>query len=106
MLKFNLSIPHCLDSAKAKSVLQSNLEPVLQKKLGRDFTLIDESWLGLTAELSFLIKGHSLNVFLQVTPKEILLNGKIPLAALPFKKQLTRDLMEIGRTVLAADASA
>ena len=101
MPKLKLAIPHRLDSREAKLKLQKNLETVLSKRLGDDFIMIDESWLGLTADISFMLKGYPLSMCLKVKPGEIQLDGKIPLAALPFQKQIKKDLLEIGQTALS-----
>lgn len=102
MPKFKLTIKHTLDKDEAKKRLRQQLESILRKKIGEDIVILNFSWIGHTADMSFLAGAKTISFSLQVKRNSVLIDGKLPLSALPFRKRIKQDLLNIGNAILSS----
>ena len=96
----NISILHELGVEEALKRIK-NLVTEFKAQNGDKVTDVKESWVNDTAYFSFRILGFFVEGNLYVKTSEIHLDGKFPIAALPFKKIVEKDIREKAQILLS-----
>ena len=94
-----ISVPHNLGSEEATNRLK-RLSKTLVEENHSILSDIHESWVDHTAHFSFRIMGFSIEGSLYVEDSQMRLEGKFPLAALPFKKGIEKDIRNAARKLM------
>ena len=100
MPQIAFSVPHNLGMDDASHKMR-NLLSEFQNNNDYNLSNVQESWVDSTAHFSFDIMGFSVRGSLFVEPSEVRLQIKFPLAALPFKHKVKREIIESIRELLA-----
>nr|MBF0220785.1 hypothetical protein [Desulfobulbaceae bacterium] len=103
MPKLKHIIPHTMNVEDVKSRLQSKLVKALAQNSGDDFILCDESWGADKGHYAFMVGSYSFSIQVHVQTGQINIDGKIPLAALPFRRQIKKDLTTIAKQILCGE---
>jgi len=96
-----LRFPHNTTRAKARRKLEKLLED-LSRKHGDMVSDLDQQWDQDTLVFAFKAKGMSAKGTLDVTDDEIVLNGRLPLLALPFESRIKHQIEQEGRKLFKA----
>ncbi|MBW2194947.1 MAG: polyhydroxyalkanoic acid system family protein [Deltaproteobacteria bacterium] len=100
MPRMNISVPHQLSVKEATKRIK-NLVMEFKTQIGDKVTDVNESWVNDAACFSFRILGFLVEGNLYVKASEIRLDGKFPIAALPFKGMVERDIKEKAQVLLS-----
>ncbi len=100
MPRMSISLPHELGVKEATKRIKSLLME-FKTQIGGKVTDVKESWVDDTSSFSFRILGFSVEGNLYVKASEIRLDGKFPIAALPFKGMVERDIKEKAQVLLS-----
>ncbi len=100
MPRMKISVPHSLGVNQATNRIKG-LIGRLKSENGDKISDIQEAWDDNTAHFSFRIMGLFIQGDLFVEPSRILLEGKYPIAALPFKSMVERDIKDNAQTLLS-----
>ena len=101
MPKLKHTIQHTLPIGDAKARLQASLVESLTRQSGQDFLLCDESWQADIGHYAFMVGSYSISMQIRVRVGQLEINGKIPLAALPFRRQIKKDFSAIANQILS-----
>jgi hypothetical protein len=93
MPKINVNIEHSLSQAVALERVKGLLNK-LKSEYGNMISDLKESWDGNGAEFSFRAMGMSVEGVISVGDNTFNLDGKIPLAALPFKGTIEKTILD------------
>jgi len=99
MPRLNIVVPHSLHIDDARDRLK-NLVYELARENGHHVTNMQYSWVNRIAHFSFQIMGFSIEGTLCVEPSMVRLEGSFPLAALPLKKAVERDILRTAQKLL------
>ena len=100
MPAFNMSVPHNLLPEEAMRRIK-NVIRELQNQYSDKISNVQESWTGNSGNFSFDVMGFSLSGTLDVTPKTVELDGKIPMSAMLFKGKIESLIREKMSELLA-----
>lgn len=98
MPEMKVTVPHTLPTGEAKNRIQK-LVGELQKQYAGMLKNVQEKWTGDAAEFSFEMMGFTVSGNFFVEPSQIRLEGKLPMAALPFKGRV-EDAIRVKATEL------
>src|SRR3989344_7888133 len=84
MALLHISVPHELAQKEAATRLRNLLTELKDKSSGK-ITDLQESWSGDQSKFSFNTMGFLVSGTLTVRESDVVLDGNIPFAALPFK---------------------
>jgi hypothetical protein len=93
MPKVNISVPHELSQAEARSRVE-HLVTDVREKYGHQLSDVHENWNGDSCELGWKSMGMGMSATLQVNPSDVTVDGTMPMAFMAFKgkmEQLVRD---------------
>jgi hypothetical protein len=93
MPKISINMEHSLSQAVALERLKGLLNK-LKSEFGNMISDLKESWDGNGAEFSFRAMGMSVEGEISVGDNTFKLDGKIPLAALPFKSKIEKAILD------------
>ena len=96
-----LRFPHNTTRARARKKLEKLLGD-LSRKHGDMVSDLDQEWDDDTLVFSFKAKGMRAKGTLDITDEEIVLNGKLPLLALPFESRIKHQIEQEGRKLFKA----
>jgi len=96
-----ISIPHHTTRQAAKKRLDE-LAGDLLKQFGHMATDVERRWEGDTLHFSVKAKGLKADGTMEVTDREVLIHGKLPLLAKPFESKIKTAIEEEGRKVFRA----
>lgn len=82
-----IEFPHKTTRANARKIIEDRLKN-LQKEYGQHANDVDHQWQGDTLHLSFKAKGMSAKGTLEITDKDVVIDGKLPLLAKPFESRI------------------
>ena len=82
-----IAVPHHTTKAKARQIIEKKLKTA-EKQYGHMADDFAYEWAGDILNLSAKARGFSVKGTLEITDKEVLINGKLPLIALPFEKKI------------------
>ena len=99
MPRVNMSIGHELPSAEALKRIKRLLAHT-KKQYGEHISDLKESWKGSTGEFSFRVMGFLVEGTLDVRNREVVLDGKVPWAAMPFKGKIETMIREEAEELL------
>jgi len=99
MPKISLSVRHQLSQEEAKQRLARLAAEVRAKNSGH-VTDIAESWNGYVDTFSFRALGFSVSGSVEVREAEVVVEMKVPLAALMFKSRVEREVLAHARQAL------
>lgn len=100
MPKINLSVPHNLGQDEAKKRI-SGLMAQTRSQFAGSVTDVTETWNNYTNSFSFRVMGFSISGKLDVQPTQVQIEISLPLAALPFKSRVEKDILTHSRSLLA-----
>lgn len=99
MPKLAISVPHDLGEDEARNRIKGFVKTFVREK-GQPVSDISESWVDHTACFSFRIMGFFIEGSLHVEESCVRLEGSFPLAALPFKKGVERDIRDMAKKMI------
>lgn len=82
-----IAIPHHTTRANARTVIEQKVATLLNQFGGRVDDL-QQQWAGDTLEFKGKARGFRVEGTVEVTDDEIVLDGKLPLMALPFEPRI------------------
>jgi hypothetical protein len=101
MPKVNVTIPHQLGTAEAKTRIQGALAEAMGR-YGDKVSNLQERWEGDRGEFSGKAMGFNLSGTVTVRPDAVEIRGDLPLAAAMFKGQIEAAIRERGSKLLAS----
>jgi hypothetical protein len=93
MPEMKLAVPHHLQQDDAAARIKGLIKQV-QEQYASKVSNLKESWEGHIGNFSFEVMGFPVSGILKIEPSEVLMTGKIPLAAMPFKGMIETTLRE------------
>lgn len=96
-----ISIPHSLPPAEALKRIKKLLTD-LKKEHGDKIQDLEEWWDGPVGTFNFSVMGSAVSGTLEVREGEVVLDGKLPWAAMLFKGKIEQTIREQGEALLAA----
>ncbi len=100
MPKINVDIQHNLDKNEATERVKGLLNK-MKTDYGDMVQNLEESWTDNKASFSFKAMGMAIKGILDVDDSNVVLDGKIPLTALPFKKTIEDKIREEATKLLS-----
>ena len=82
-----IAIEHNTTRARAKKIVEERLRDA-EKKYGQMASDLDYEWHGDTLHISVKAKGFHLKGTLEITEKDVIVDGKLPLLARPFESKI------------------
>ena len=92
---------HDTTREKARAKIESLLKDV-QSRYGSYVSDVEQSWSGDILDFSFRVKGMKAKGTVEVTDREIILTGDLPLMAKPFESKISRLLEGEAKNVFRA----
>ncbi len=96
-----LNFPHNTTRNKARKKIEKLLQD-LSRKHGDMVSDLEQEWDDDTLVFAFRAKGMKAKGTLDVTEDEIVLNGRLPLLALPFESRIKQQIEQEGRKLFKA----
>ena len=103
MPRMDLSVSHELGAEEATKRLKRLSKTLVEENQGI-LSDIQESWVDHTAHFSFRVMGFSIQGSLYVEDSQVRLEGKFPIAALPFKKGIEKDIKSAAKKLMGEPA--
>ena len=100
MAKMKISVEHHLEQEEVKERLE-NFFNLLKEEYGNSLQNIQENWNGNQLVFSFTGMGMTVDGTMDIKPEEVIVEGTIPLAALPFKNRIESTLRDQLSTLLS-----
>ena len=82
-----IAVQHNTTRDKARKIVEQKMK-ALESQYGHYASDIDHQWQGDTLNFGFKAKGFSGKGTLEITDKELILDGKLPLIAKPFESRI------------------
>jgi putative polyhydroxyalkanoate system protein len=82
-----IAIPHHTTRANARTTIEQKVATLLNQFGGRVDDL-EQQWTGDTLDFKGKARGFKVEGTVEVTDQEIILEGKLPLMALPFEPRI------------------
>ena len=82
-----IAIPHHTTKTKARSIIETKVAALLGQFGGKVDDLKQE-WAGDTLQFSGKARGFKVEGTVEVTDQEIIVDGKLPLMAMPFEPKI------------------
>lgn len=82
-----IEIPHNTTRQNARSILETRMAE-LENQYGSHASDVDKQWDGDRLHFSFKAKGFTGKGTVEVTDREIIVDGKLPLIAKPFEPRI------------------
>ena len=82
-----IAIPHHTTRKKARTVIEQKVAAMLNQ-FGGKVDDLEQQWTGDTLEFKGKARGFKVEGTVEVTDQEIILDGKLPLMALPFEPRI------------------
>ncbi|HUF17619.1 MAG TPA: polyhydroxyalkanoic acid system family protein [Thermoanaerobaculia bacterium] len=96
-----LNFPHNTTRNRARKKIEKLLQD-LSRKHGDMVSDLEQEWDDDTLVFAFRAKGMKAKGTLDVTEDEIVLNGRLPLLALPFESRIKQQIEQEGRKLFKA----
>jgi hypothetical protein len=93
MPKINVVVHHDLPENVAAERIRSMI-PTLKQQFSGMVTDLNETWTGKKGQFSFKVKGMDVNGEIEVKENKVIVDGEIPLLALPFKGRIEDTIKE------------
>jgi hypothetical protein len=95
----NVTIDHKLGSSEAKKRIKDLLTSM--KQLYKEQISVEkEIWKENEAEFALIAMGLKLSGSIKITETEVLIEGSLPIFAMPFKRQIESKLKEEAEKIL------
>ena len=82
-----VSVPHHTTKENARRIVEQRLAD-LQRQYGNVAEDLDHSWTGDTLYVAAKARGFHLKGTIEVTDTEVIIDGKLPLMAMPFESRI------------------
>ena len=82
-----IAVPHYTTKAKARQIIEKRLKGA-EKQYGHLATDFAYEWTGDILHVDAKAKGFSVKGTLEITDKEVIIDGKLPLLAKPFESKI------------------
>ena len=96
-----IAVPHRTTRAKARKIIEQKMAALLSQFGGRVEDL-EHQWVGDTLEFKGKARGFKVEGTVEVTNDEVVLEGRLPMMALPFegriKEAVKREAENLFRT--------
>ena len=102
MPKIQVEVNHSIDPQVAVERIKTLLNR-LKLEYKEMITEMKEDWNGPVSHFSFKIMGFQVTGLLTVEPLNVKLEGKVPVAALPFKKTIEKKIREEAVELLSSN---
>lgn len=93
MPKIKINVPHKVSQEEVIKRLK-NFSAELKKEHGDTISNLQERWENNKVEIDLSVKGISTKISMEITPQELIIIGKIPLIALPFKGKIEQTIKD------------
>jgi hypothetical protein len=100
MPKIKLTVPHALGKEEAKRRITDFITGT-RGQIGRMVTDLEQSWNGDVENFRFRALGFAVAGRLSVEPAALLVEMDVPLAALPLRGRVEREILGHATTLLA-----
>lgn len=87
MPRIHIEVPHELGQGEALNRIQTMI-PKMKERYGQQIRDVREEWAGPEGAFAFIAMGFKVKGTISVLPKEVILNGDLPLTASPFKGRI------------------
>ncbi len=99
MAKLILQIPHTLSKDQALERIKTLL-PNLRSQYSDQISDLEEEWSGYQGNFKFKVMGIKVSGHVTFQDKAIMVDGDIPLIALPFKGQIEDTILTEAKKIL------
>jgi hypothetical protein len=82
-----IELPHNTTRDKARRIVEQKMK-ALESQYGHYAKDLEHQWQGDTLHFGFKAKGFSGKGTLEVTDRDVILDGKLPLIAKPFESRI------------------
>ena len=82
-----IAIPHNTTRAKARQIIEKRLRNA-EKQYGHMASDMTWEWTGDMLRIQGKAKGFSLKGTLEITDTDVIIDGKLPLLAMPFESKI------------------
>lgn len=82
-----IELPHNTTRAEARQTVESRLGDLLGQ-FGGHADQVNHEWNGDTLHFNFKARGMSAKGTLEVTDSDVIIDGKLPLMAMPFESRI------------------
>ncbi|MBK5259543.1 MAG: polyhydroxyalkanoic acid system family protein [Thermoanaerobaculia bacterium] len=82
-----IAIPHHTTRAKARTIIETRLRD-LEKDHGEKAKDVKHEWQNDTLYVNLKAKGFSAKGTVEITETDVIIDGKLPLLALPFESKI------------------
>lgn len=102
MPKMHIEVPHELGQTVALDRIQTMI-PKMKERYGQQIRDVREEWSGPEGAFAFTAMGFKVKGTISVQPKEVILNGDMPMTASPFKGKIESMIRERAAELLARE---
>jgi putative polyhydroxyalkanoate system protein len=95
-----VTVPHNTDKATARRKVDARLQQLLGQ-YGSYLNDVDQHWEGDTLVFSGSARGFKANGTLEVTDREVIIDGKLPLIARPFEPRIRSTIQREAEAMFA-----
>lgn len=82
-----IAVPHHTTKANARTIIEQKVAALLNQ-FGGKVDDLQQQWTGDTLDFKGKARGFKVEGTVEVTDQEIILDGKLPLMALPFEPRI------------------
>jgi hypothetical protein len=82
-----IAVPHHTTKANARRIVEEKLSALIGQ-FGSHAQELEHSWSGDTLSFKGKARGFSLNGTIEVTDAEVIIDGKLPMLAIPFEPKI------------------
>ena len=82
-----IEVPHKTTRAKARKIVEQKLTTLLSQ-FGHHADDMKHEWQGDTLQFAFKAKGFTGKGTVEITDKDVIIDGKLPLLAKPFEGRI------------------
>jgi Putative polyhydroxyalkanoic acid system protein (PHA_gran_rgn) len=95
-----IAVPHKTTKANARAKVEQKLGALLGQ-FGSKADELEHEWTGDTLHFKGKARGFSVSGTLEVTDQEVVLDGKLPLIAMPFEPKIKEAVKREAETMFA-----
>jgi hypothetical protein len=100
MPAIRVSVAHDLSQDEALERIRKAVDAA-KRQNSEKVSGLKETWDGYRAEFSGSAMGNSVNASIAIEPEEVVVSGKLPFIALPFKGKIESAIQGVLKRVLA-----
>ena len=93
-------IPHALTPAEAKARIEARLRQ-MESSYGAQASDVDHQWIDNMLHFSFKAKGMKAKGTVEITDRDVIVDGSLPLLAKPFEGKIRHAIEREAESLLA-----